>query len=181
MRVLKEEKEHLTSVLRFAKTSAQFPAAFTVYGKLQLCSSIWENIFFCCCLWRDFLLVFWCQSLEFSLLREEINVKLVLKKWKSINVFWFCLCSEVQKLSSLVLPSEVIIAQSSVPGKLSLSVSVCSTHHLCLLRCCYLFKLNLKQISHVNNDQVQFISWHVYCIIFLLSCVFCIKANWLRL
>lgn len=32
----------------------------------------------------------------------------------------FCLCSEVQKLSSLVLPSEVIIAQSSVPGKQNL-------------------------------------------------------------
>lgn len=30
-----------------------------------------------------------------------------------------CLCPEVQKLSSLVLPSEVIIAQSSVPGKLT--------------------------------------------------------------
>lgn len=175
MRVLKEEKERLTSVLRFAKTSAQFPAAFTVYGKLQLCSSIWENIFFCCCLWRDFLLVFWCQSLEFSLLREEINVKLVLKKWKSINVFWFCLCSEVQKLSSLVLPSEVIIAQSSVPGKLSLSVSLFNTSSLfvtLLLLISYLYKLNLKQISHVNNDQVQFISWHFYCIIFLLSRVF---------
>lgn len=36
-----------------------------------------------------------------------------------------CLCSEVQKLSSLVLPSEVIIAQSSVPGKLSLYSPVC--------------------------------------------------------
>lgn len=30
-----------------------------------------------------------------------------------------CFCPEVQKLSSLVLPSEVIIAQSSVPGKLT--------------------------------------------------------------
>lgn len=39
---------------------------------------------------------------------------LFVSEIKKINV---CVSSEVQKLSSLVLPSEVIIAQSSVPGK----------------------------------------------------------------
>ena len=40
--------------------------------------------------------------------------------WCVLCVVLCCVvCSEVQKLSSLVLPSEVIIAQSSVPGNLS--------------------------------------------------------------
>lgn len=124
--------------------------------------------------------LFWFQSST----RRKSNW---FKKWKLITVFLFYLSSEVQKLSSLVLPSEVIIAQSSVPGKpFLLSVFsremrvITSVFVILPLRSFFYWALKLQQneLNIPSCSSTCFIKcYHFICMNFLFTCVFVSSIN----